>query len=101
MILYLQSVSENGVHLSLAIDRDVLFWFFWRKIEIGSRNREDTWNKMKGCCGSHGNGTFLRTLMGVMAICHGKKVDPTLPFQMKDLVNLGYVDVFESKIILW
>lgn len=56
---------------------------------------------MKGCCGSHGNGTFLRTLMGVMAICHGKKVDPTLPFQMKDLVNLGYVDVFESKIILW
>lgn len=46
---------------------------------------------MKGYCGSHGKGTFLRTLMGVMATCHGKKVDPSLPFQMKDLANLSWL----------
>lgn len=91
IFLFAASISKWCV-FSVAINRDnILILLFLRKIEIGFEGREDTRNK--GALWNHGKGTFLRTRICVRAIGHGKKVEPPLPFQMKDLVNLNLATV--------
>lgn len=61
---------------------------FLREIEVF---RVGKTQEIRGALWNHGKVLFGRTLIGVRAIGHGKKVEPPLPFQMKDLVNLTWL----------